>query len=79
MRSESTLEETTITYSRSLAEGVAVHITGVPAEILHRVSGEDLTLFKPGISTRLRQLKTIARARAANGETDITLDFTTGA
>jgi hypothetical protein len=79
MRTESTLEETTITHSRSLAEGVAVHITGVPAEILHRVNGDDLTLFKPGISTRLRQLKAIARARAANGETEIALDFTTGA
>jgi hypothetical protein len=79
MQSESTLERTTITYSKSLADGVAVHITGVPATILHSASGEDVTMFKPGISTRLRQLKTIARARMANGETDITLDFTTGA
>jgi hypothetical protein len=79
MKSESTLEKTTVTCEEPIAAGVAVHITGVPAEIVHRHGYEDLTLFEPGILTRLRQLAGIARTRMAGGETDITLDFTTGA
>ena len=78
MKTRSTLEERTVTYDRHLAPGIAVHITGVPAEIVHTPGEEDLTLFERGIDERLSELLDIARTRIANGETEITIHFASG-
>jgi hypothetical protein len=44
-----------------------------------RTAKDDLTLFDRATSDRLDVLREVARTRMVNGETDITLDFTTGA
>lgn len=74
-----TLEETTVTYEMRLGPVVRAHITGTPAEVVHETGKDDLTLFDRATSDRLDVLREVARTRMANGETDITIDFVTGA
>ncbi|HEV3087766.1 MAG TPA: hypothetical protein VGX96_11125 [Candidatus Elarobacter sp.] len=70
-----TLENAVVTFEKSIGPGVFVHITSIPAEIVHADGKDDLTLFDVPTSGRLQHLLRVARGRMANGETDITIDF----
>ena len=74
-----TLEETTVTYEMRLGPAVRVHVTGTPAEVVHEAGKADLSLFDRTTSDRLDALRQTVRTRVANGETDITIDFASGA
>lgn len=68
-------EAALVTFEKTLGPGVRVHVTNIPAEVVHCEGKEDLTLFDFGTSAQLQRLLRAARARMASGETDITLDF----
>jgi len=65
-----------MTFEKTIGPGVSVRITGVPASI-HGT--REIRAFDRRTAYRIESLLGIARSRMANGETDITLDFTTGA
>jgi hypothetical protein len=68
-------EDAVVTFEKTIGPGVWVHITSIPASIVHCEGKDDLTLFKRTTSARLHHLLRVARGRMANGETDITIDF----
>lgn len=74
-----TLENAVVTFEKTIGPDIWVHITSIPAEIVHCDGKEDLTLFDRSTGARLQHLLRVARARMANGETDITIDFASGA
>jgi hypothetical protein len=75
MNTLATLEETVITFEKRFRGGGNVRVTNVPAEIVHRLGKEDLSLFNWRTSSTLLHLLHLARNRVASGETEIVLDF----
>lgn len=71
-------EDALVTFEKAIGPGVWVHVTNIPAEIVHCEGKADLTLFDFDTSSRLQSLLRAARARMAMGETDIILDFANG-
>ncbi|MEA2688094.1 MAG: hypothetical protein QOJ39_487 [Candidatus Eremiobacteraeota bacterium] len=68
-------QDALVTFEKTIGPGVSVHVTNIPAEIVRCEGKEDLTLFDFDTSSRLQHLLRAARARMANGESDIILDF----
>ena len=79
MAKNMTLEEARVTFEKTLGPGIRVHVTNIPAEIVHSEGKEDLTLFDFATTGRLQHLLRVARGRMEAGESDITIDFASDA